>query len=229
MDLKVLSFTDVGDVRLLQIGADGGVPLHTVGHYAVLQFGNHTPRPYSIASLPNGHSLDFHIKNSRHAGGGSVEATTALHIGDSVTLHHYDGNYTYLPDCPLSLVLIAGGTGLAPLLAIARASLSDCPNRPITLYHGGRHFTDLYLHTLLQALAAEHPSFHYVPVLSEEQVPDIATGYVGDVALADLDKPSRLYVAGPVDMLRTTVHHALQKGIPSHHVHSDLADLGTFR
>lgn len=226
MDLHVISLTDIGAVRILQVTAEGGVPLHCVGHYAVLQFGTHAPRPYSIANLPNGHYLEFHIKNSGHVGGGSVEATTSLHVGDPVTFHRFGGNYTYLPDCPLPLVLIAGGTGLAPLLAMARASLSDQPARPVTLYHGGRHQADLYAHKALLDMATEHPSFRYIPVLSEDRIGGIAAGYVGDVALENLDHPARIYIAGPGDMLRATVQHALQKGVSADHIHSDLADIG---
>lgn len=229
MDLTVISIEDFGPVRVLRLGANN-LPTYEAGHYAVLQFGDHAPRPYSIANPSNGGYLEFHIKNGGHAGG-STHATTTLSFGDTVVLHGFGGNYQYLKDCDYPVILIAGGTGLAPLLAIARASLDNRPERSITLYHGGRHRPDLYLDKLLSDMGSSTPSFTYIPVLSEEMADGIMQGYVGDIALRDVLPLSdqRFYIAGPVDMLRQTVDAALRLGISPDVIHSDLADLDTFK
>lgn len=221
MILTVLSLEDFGSVRVLRMGSDTPLPDFQAGHYATLQFGSHAPRPYSIATPPHAGYLEFHIKNAHHQGGSSV-ATTSLAVGDHVTLHGFGGNYSYQPECNLPLLLIAGGTGLAPLLAIARASLAHRPEHPIRLYYGGRHHSDLYFDAVLKNMAAQYSSLTYIPTLSEENVGTIPTGYVGDIALNSITSPHRIYVAGPVDMLRSTLDKALQSGHSPALIHSNL-------
>lgn len=222
MDLTVASFENHGLVRVIRLAAEN-LPAHQAGHYALLQFGDHPARPYSIANSPNGEYLEFHVKNGGHAGG-STHATTDLKLGETVKFHGFGGNYTSVPDCTRPLILIAGGTGLAPMLAIADSSLKTNPDRAITLFYGGRHMDDLYYDASLRTKMTAHNNFSYIPVLSEEQVDDMAFGAVGDVAVEHPDLlQSRLYVAGPVDMVRTTIDKALAKGISPDVIHSDLA------
>ena len=223
MDLKVLSFENHGLVRVIRLGADTALPAHFAGHYALLQFGDHPARPYSIANSPNDEYLEFHIKNGGHAGG-STFATTDLKIGDKVIFHGFGGNYTSVPTCPRPLILIAGGTGLAPMLSIADASLKNNPTRAISLFYGGRHAPDLYYDARLREMMKAHKNFSYIPALSEDLVDDIACGVIGDIALQHPDlMTARIYVAGPVDMLRATIDKALAKGVAPDVIHSDLA------
>lgn len=223
MDLTVLSFENHGLVRVIRLGAETALPAHQAGHYALLQFGDHPARPYSIANSPNDNYLEFHIKNGGHAGG-STFATTDLKVGDTVIFHGFGGNYTSVPDCPRPLILIAGGTGLAPMLSIADASFKSNPTRPVFLFYGGRHASDLYFDARLKEMMKLHKNFSYIPALSEDLVDDIACGTIGDIAMGHPDLLSaRIYVAGPVDMVRTTVHHALAKGVAPVVIHSDLA------
>lgn len=223
MDLTVLSFENHGLVRVIRLGASAALPAHQAGHYALLQFGDHPARPYSIANSPNDEYLEFHIKNGGHAGGSTL-ATTDLKIGDTVIFHGFGGNYTSAPDCPRPLILIAGGTGLAPMLSIADASLKSNPNRPVSLFYGGRHASDLYYHQSLCDMMKLHKNFSYIPALSDDLVDDIACGAIGDIALGHPDiSKARVYVAGPVDMVRATVTNALAKGVAPDVIHSDLA------
>lgn len=223
MDLTVLSFENHGLVRVIRLGTDAALPAHQAGHYALLQFGDHPARPYSIANSPNDSYLEFHIKNGGHAGGSTL-ATTDLKVGDKVAFHGFGGNYTSSPDCPRPLILIAGGTGLAPMLSIADASFKNNPDRSVTLFYGGRHAADLYYDARLQDMMKLHKNFSYIPALSEDLVDDIACGTIGDIALGHPDLlKCRLYVAGPVDMVRTSVANALAKGVLTDVIHSDLA------
>ena len=223
MDLSVLSFENHGLVRVIRLGVDGPLPAHLAGHYALLQFGDHPARPYSIANSPNDEYLEFHIKNGGHAGGSTL-ATTDLKVGDKVVFHGFGGNYTSVPDCTRPLILIAGGTGLAPMLSIADASFKTSPNRAVSLFYGGRHAADLYYDARLRTMMKLHKNFSYIPALSEDLVDEIACGAIGDIALRHPNLlKARVYVAGPVDMVRTTVTNALAKGVQPDVIHSDLA------
>lgn len=223
MDLSVLSFENHGLVRVIKLGTHNALPAHQAGHYALLQFGDNPARPYSIANSPNDEYLEFHIKNSGHAGGSTL-ATTDLKIGDTVIFHGFGGNYTSVPDCPRPLILIGGGTGLAPMLSIADASLKTNSIRPVSLFYGGRHAPDLYYDARLRDMMKAHKNFSYIPALSDDLVEEIACGAIGDIALKHPDLlKARVYVAGPVDMVRTTVTNALAKGVAPDVIHSDLA------
>lgn len=217
-------------VRIVQItprvGPSQKLPSYRAGQFAVLQFGDLPAKPYSVArKLPDGH-LEFHIRKSvTHPDGVSAYATSVLKTGDTVFLHNFDGSCVYDADCPRPVLLIAGGTGLAPLLAIAEASLNQRPERPVHLFHGGRHLADLYYGEELTTLMEQFPALTYTPVLSEDHHPAIQQGTVGEIALQTipdlLDK--RLYIAGPPAMMRQIVDGALNRGVKADFIHSDLA------
>lgn len=226
MELIVQSFEDFGAVRVMRLTAkDKSCPAYQAGQYAVLKFGDFPERPYSISNAPNGEYMEFHIKRAVQAGG-STFATSDLKIGDMVFCSKIDGNYTYIPSCQRPLFLIAGGTGLSPMLAIAEACLQDNPARPIHLFYGGRTFFDLYFHSRLQKLAQQNPFLFYVPALSEEKFDGIAHGLIGDITLKHPEiLKSRLYVAGPVDMVRNIITTALAAGVSPDVIHSDYKEL----
>ncbi len=70
----------------------------------------------------------------------------------------WGGDFCYEPDESEGLILLAGGTGLAPLKAIARAALeADPPDREIHVYHGVRSRAELYDVDFWEGLAATHP------------------------------------------------------------------------
>jgi len=226
MELIVQSFEDFGAVRVMRLTSkDKSCPAYQAGQYAVLKFADFPERPYSISNAPNGKYIEFHVKSGVQAGG-SAFATSELKIGDIVLCSKIDGNCTYMPSCQRPLFLIAGGTGLSPMLAIAEASLLDTPARPIHLFYGGRTFSDLYFHSRLQQLSQQNPALTYVPALSEERVDGIAFGLIGEIALENpLLLSSRLYSAGPVDMVSNIINTALAKGLQPDVIHSDYKDL----
>jgi len=221
MNLNVISFEDFGLVRVIRLGVEN-LPIHQAGHYANLQFGNHPVRPYSIANAPNGKYLEFHVKNGGRVGG-STYATTELKIGHQVICSGFGGNYTSVINCLRPLLLIAGGTGLAPMLSIADFSLNENPQRPITLFFGGRQKDDLYFDEPLREKMKSHTNFIYTSTLSEEKHDGFEMGLVGDIALEHPQLlQSRLYMAGPVDMIRSLNDKALAKGMSPDVIHSDL-------
>jgi CDP-4-dehydro-6-deoxyglucose reductase len=65
------------------------------------------------------------------------------------------------------MVMVASGTGFAPIKSIIEYSLQRGINRPIHLYWGGRRREDIYMMEQAQAWAAQHPHIQFVPVLSE--------------------------------------------------------------
>ncbi|WP_029138459.1 globin domain-containing protein [Nakamurella lactea] len=120
--------------------------------------------------------------------GGQVSGALvrAVKPGDTVKVGAPIGEQLVLPDTePRDLVMIAGGTGLAPMLSLVdglwqrRREQGGGPS--VQLFHGARYPWNLYEHNRLTALA-EHPWFDYTPVVSDDPTYHGHRGMVGEVA-----------------------------------------------
>lgn len=123
------------------------------GQYLDVLHASGAKRSYSIASLPRTGELELHI---RRVPGGLVSGWLhSLAIGDQVQVRGAFGQCFHIADDPdRKLLLIGAGTGLAPLLGIARDALDQGHTGPIDLVHGGLDPSRLYLRDELRALAA---------------------------------------------------------------------------
>lgn len=104
------------------------------------------------------------------------------------------------------IVLIAGGTGFAPIKAIVQDVIARGIDRPMHLYWGVRARRDLYMHDLALGFERALPHFRYTPVLSEPQPQDAwrgRTGWVHAAVLADYPDLSGVdvYASGPPPMI----------------------------
>jgi CDP-4-dehydro-6-deoxyglucose reductase len=85
------------------------------------------------------------------------------------------------------MILLASGTGFAPIKAIIEHMQFRNTQRPATLYWGGRRPLDLYLDDWVQAKLAEMPNLKYVPVVSDALPEDNWTGRTGFVHRAVME------------------------------------------
>jgi len=98
------------------------------------------------------------------------------------------GTFFLREDSSKPIVLLASGTGFAPIKAIIEhMRAKGMADRPTVLYWGCRSQTDLYLHDWMVQAAAELPWLRYVPVLSEPKASDAWTGRTGLVHHAVMD------------------------------------------
>jgi len=88
---------------------------------------------------------------------------------------------------PKHVILLASGTGFAPIKAIVQHAFEEAPRRQMVLYWGGRRRSDLYALDLAETWAREHDNFRFVPVLSEPDPADDWLGRTGLVHEAVLD------------------------------------------
>jgi CDP-4-dehydro-6-deoxyglucose reductase len=91
------------------------------------------------------------------------------------------GTFFLREDSDKPIVLLASGTGFAPIKAIVEHWAHLKSTRPITLYWGGRRPSDLYMHELCENWAADLPNFRYIPVISDGLPEDAWTGRTGFV------------------------------------------------
>jgi len=145
-------------------------------------------------------------------------------VGDRVTVAGPLGNFWLRPaDAPI--LLIAGGSGLAPILALLEHALERGVTRPISLLFGARSQQDLYALAVIQKLATAWPAqFEFVPVLSDE--PDgsdwsgargFVTAHMGEYMTPDC----HAYLCGPPPMIDSAQALLLENGVARTHIHAD--------
>lgn len=167
------------DVRCLRLRWHPAIDPRPGQHVRVLHPDGPT-RCYSIASLPRRDGyLELHV---RRVQGGRVSGwlVDEVSVGDDLELLPPAGKLVYPPSAnDHELLLVATGTGLAPLAAILREALDHGSGRRIRLLHGVRRRADLYADSWLRALESSHPCFAYLPCCSDD--PDWADCYHGRV------------------------------------------------
>ncbi|HEX7044527.1 MAG TPA: CDP-6-deoxy-delta-3,4-glucoseen reductase [Burkholderiales bacterium] len=130
------------------------------------------------------------------------------------------------PPGPKPTVLIAGGTGFAPIKSILEDARARRLERPFHLYWGVRARRDLYLHDLAERFAAELPDFRYTPVLSEPRAEDGwtgRTGWVHEAVLADYPdlRDMEVYASGPPPMIEAIRATFPRHGLAEDRLHYD--------
>jgi CDP-4-dehydro-6-deoxyglucose reductase/ferredoxin-NAD(P)+ reductase (naphthalene dioxygenase ferredoxin-specific) len=122
------------------------------------------------------------------------------------------------------VLLVAGGSGFAPMQSILGTLLARNYPAPVTLYFGVRSERDLYRQALLQDLAASHPSFDYHVVLSEQiGGPGRRYGLVHEALGQDLAEPAdcKAYLAGPPVMVEAATVVLEARGLARRDIHAD--------
>ena len=149
-------------------------------------------RSYSMANAP--HSSDQISLHIRHMPGGlfTDQVFTTLKERDILRIEGPQGTFFLREDSTKPIILLASGTGFAPIKAIIEHALEQKTERAMTLYWGGRRPADLYMHQLCLDWAAANPNFHYVPVVSDALSEDNWHGRTGFVHRAVLEDYSDL-------------------------------------
>ncbi len=212
------------DVVVLTLQLPERTPLHfRPGQFAKLRFGKLPSRSYSMANQPGEGKLVFHI---RVLPGGAVSQHIAggLMPGDRVEVRGPFGEACWQQGTrPAALLLLAGGTGLAPLLSVLDAALAEgMPAEQIHLYHGVRTPDDLYAGDLLNWRSRQE-GFRFVPVYSEAAGPQDRSGYVHEAVGEDFAMltGAMVHVAGPQAMVDAVRHLVTRRGVSPSWIRAD--------
>lgn len=186
--------------------------------------GDGLTRSYSIASVEADGLVELHVRvvpNGRM----STWVRDEVEVGHELSMRGPTGDCIYVdgrPDAPL--LLLGTGTGLAPLVGIARDAIARKHRGSITLIHGGRAPEDLYLDLELRALAKKHPHFRYLPTLSQgEPVPGTSQGRI-DRTVTDQFKSLggfRVFLCGSPPMVKDLRALAYKLGASLDDIHAD--------
>jgi CDP-4-dehydro-6-deoxyglucose reductase, E3 len=168
------------DVMLLELKLPSNEKFQFLaGQYVDLLLRNGTRRSFSMANAPEDDAfLQLHLRN--YGGPFSQHVFDGMKEKDILRVEGPFGTFFLREDSSKPLILLASGTGFAPIKAIVEHAQHVGMKRPMTLYWGCRERADLYMHELAQQWQRES-KLRYVPVLSEAHASDRWTGRTGFV------------------------------------------------
>ena len=176
------------DVVILYLKLPTGERLQFLaGQYIDILLKDGKRRSFSLANAPHDDQfLQLHIRNTP---GGAFSRLVFEELKERAILRFEGplGTFFLREDSDKPIVLVAGGTGFAPIKAIIEHALHHELDRPMVLYRGVRSLRDLYLPELPSRWQQEHPNFTYIPVLSDPLPEDAWQGRTGLVHQAVLD------------------------------------------
>lgn len=220
---------DVMRVRL-QLPANDVLQYHA-GQYVEFILRDGARRSYSMANAP--HTLlesgapmvDLHI---RHMPGGKFtdHVFGAMKEKEILRIEGPYGSFHLRDDSPKPIVLLASGTGFAPIKAIIEHMRFMGITRDAVLYWGGRRPQDLYLHDWIEAQCAAMPHLRYVPVVSDALPEDGwtgRTGFVHQAVLQDLPDLSghQVYACGAPIVVDSARRDYVAAGLPEEEFYAD--------
>jgi CDP-4-dehydro-6-deoxyglucose reductase len=189
-------------------------------------------RSFSIASPPHDSDLiELHVR--RVAGGGFTERLFGhVDTGALLRIEGPLGQFVYREGSN-PLLMIAGGTGFAPLKSMLRHILEKAPPqgpaRDVHLYWGARRAQDLYEEPLVLEWVRRYPSLKFTAVLSEAGeagAPHRRLGWVHEVVLADYPslEDFDVYAAGPPALIEAIRGSFPPHGLSQGRLHFDSFD-----
>lgn len=186
--------------------------------------GDGLTRPYSIASLPSAPCIELHVAIQEK---GRMSSWLANARDEQVLVRGPFGECQYFPGSPTEPLLLAGtGTGLSPLLGVARAALVAEHSGPVHLYHGARATSGLYAQAELALLAARHSNLRLrtsVLELDSGEAAGAERGRIEDAVLRDLPRLAgfRVYLCGSPRMVSDLRRRSYLAGASLAAIHAD--------
>ena len=150
-------------------------------------------RAYSMATAP--HSDELLALHIRHMPGGlfTDQVFGTLKEKDILRFEGPLGTFFLREDSQKPIVMLASGTGFAPIKAMIDHWAHQESTRPVTLYWGGRRPADLYMNALCEEWSKTLPNFRYIPVISDALPEDNWTGRTGFVHKAVMQDLQNLF------------------------------------
>jgi len=182
-------------------------------------------RAYSVASSADeAHDLELVITRVPD---GAI--TTYVHdylkVGEELRVNGPYGDF-YLRESDRDILLIATGSGLAPIKSILHQMEKEQPRRKATLFFGARTRKDLFYYERLREFEKSIPGFRFVPTLSRPTDDDQWDGEKGRVTdLIEKHIPEnaniQVYICGGPTMVESCEVILKEKGIPAEHIFYD--------
>ncbi len=219
------------EVMIVELKLAAGQRLNfQAGQYVDIQLGAGRHRSFSLANSPRvADFLELHI---RHIAGGQFtgHVFNGLRERDILRLRGPLGGFFLREASSMPALLIAGGTGFAPIKAIIQDAIDRGSQRRLHLFWGARTREELYQRQLAEQWAAEHTNIQFTPVLSDSPVDEGwpgRRGLVHEAVLAEYEDLSgfQAYVCGSPAMIEATRRDFIARGrLPENEFFADAFD-----
>jgi CDP-4-dehydro-6-deoxyglucose reductase len=189
------------------------------GQYGTVIIDGATRRQYSFCSDPRETSTVQMVIDTKPMGPGSVYFLSKK-VGDAIQMIAPLGVFIMTPS-PRKKILIATGTGIAPL----KSMILDAPHDvPMVLYWGLRHEEDMYWQEEFSGFAASHPHFSYHLILSKPQEAWTGkTGHVTEYVTQEQDlSQADFYLCGNKEMIRDIKQMLLAHTVSEEQIKTEL-------
>ena len=228
LELRVSKMvTAAPDVMLLELQVEGGEQMNFMaGQYIAVLMDDGGKRSFSLANAPDQTGqVQLHIRLVQ-GGKFTGHVFDGMKEGDLLRVQGPYGSFFLHEDSDKPIILMAGGTGFAPVKSMLEYAFNAGLKREIVLYWGARIPGDLYLAALPEQWQQEHENFRFIPVLSEPQPEHDWHGRTGLVTEAILqDHPDlsgyQVYACGSPAMVEAGRVAFMKKGLPEDQYFSD--------
>ena len=214
------------DIRRLRLRiVDGDGMKFTAGQFANIQIpGTQLLRPYSMANSPKDKNIMEFVIKIFPGGKFSQQLESRLKVGDKLQVHGPYGELR-IRLSHRNIIMVAGGSGLAPLLSMLYQLAEKGNERPVQFFFGARTTGDLYYIDELEAAAQTMPVLEFIPVLSESWPRDWRgeTGLVTEAIsrYRESFKHYDAYLCGPPPMIDAATSLLVDRGVRPRNVYFD--------
>ncbi len=204
------------DIAVLRFKPDSTMEFKP-GQFFLVRVGGEF-RPYSPANPQGDELVEFYVKASPE--GRFAKRLINLELGGEAELEGPFGNF-FLRDCDGPIYLICAGSGVAPVMSIARQLKKVKPANKVVFLQGARRAEELGYREELEAMRSDN--FAYVPTISRPWLSPGWKGVTGRVeSLLNLcEPPGHAYVCGPPGMVAGVVETLLEKGFKKEEVFTE--------
>ncbi|HYO31067.1 MAG TPA: ferredoxin reductase [Thermomicrobiales bacterium] len=224
---KIPETPDVTTVRFDVPGWPGHRPGQHVDVRLTAEDGYQAQRSYSIASPPEDGDVLALAVERLNDGEVSPSLVDERRPGDRIELRGpIGGHFVWTAAQGGPLLLVAGGSGVAPLMAMLRHRAAAGSDVPAALLHSSRSFEEIIFRAELDRLAAD-PALRVVHTLTRSQPPGWA-GYGRRVDLGMLEevvgipeRGARAFVCGPTRFVENVATDLLTLGLAPNRVKTE--------
>jgi CDP-4-dehydro-6-deoxyglucose reductase, E3 len=196
------------------------------GQYIDILLKDGKRRSFSIANAP--HRDEFVELHIRLVPGGQFTHFVFNEMRDRAILRFEGplGSFFLRDDSDKPIILMAGGTGFAPIKALLEHAFFTHVDREMVLSLGCRTRADLYMADIPAQWAREMPNFTFIPVLSEPKAEDNwqgRTGFVHQAILDDFESLAgyQVYACGAPAMIEVGQTSFASRGLPEDEFFAD--------
>jgi len=179
-------------------------------------------RSYSVANAPDPTGLITILVTEVSGGATSTWLTRHLLVGDTVLVSGPYGTFVRDPATPLSTTCLAGGSGLAPIRALAQDAMSNGLARPFTVIFSARTERDLISQDLFDSWSAQSPDFRFIRTLTRSEgapplgrIPDMLPDLAPDLS------GHEVFVCGSPGFVKACARAARSTGAEAALVHTE--------